>query len=164
MRESVCSLIVYRLEMEMSKMNRNVWKRTWRYVHPAKIQISLRIRAVWSESSLGAFCLDIHWCKVSWCGKRSLWLDCALYARFRRYVVCRCGSNILTCINSIYRKTAKYSENVSLRDELSLAQLLTSRTTPRSTSCVPRLYNDARRAAKGKGRWARIPVRGEFAH
>ena len=36
-------------------MNRNVGKRTFVYVRPAKSQISLRIRAVWSESSLGAF-------------------------------------------------------------------------------------------------------------
>ena len=32
-----------------------VRKRTSGFVRPAKIQISLRIRAVWSESSLGAF-------------------------------------------------------------------------------------------------------------
>ena len=36
-------------------MNRNVRKRTFGHVRPVKIQISLRIRAVWSESSLGAF-------------------------------------------------------------------------------------------------------------
>ena len=36
-------------------MNHNVIKRTFWHVCPAKIQISLRIRAVWSESSLGAF-------------------------------------------------------------------------------------------------------------
>ena len=36
------------------QMNRIVRKRTF-YVRPAKIQISLRIRAVWSESSLDAF-------------------------------------------------------------------------------------------------------------
>ena len=33
-------------------MHRNVRKRTFGHVRPAKIQISLRIRAVWSESSL----------------------------------------------------------------------------------------------------------------
>ena len=38
-------------------MSRNVRKRTLWYMRPAKIQISLRIRAVWSESSLGAFWL-----------------------------------------------------------------------------------------------------------
>ena len=37
------------------KMNRNVRECTFRRVRPARIQISLRIRAVWSESSLGAF-------------------------------------------------------------------------------------------------------------
>ena len=36
-------------------MGRKVRKRTFGHVRPAKIQISLRIRAVWSESSLGAF-------------------------------------------------------------------------------------------------------------
>ena len=36
-------------------MRRDVSKWTFGHVHPAKIQISLRIRAVWSESSLGAF-------------------------------------------------------------------------------------------------------------
>ena len=32
-------------------LNRNIRKRNFRYVRPVKIQISLRIRAVWSESS-----------------------------------------------------------------------------------------------------------------
>ena len=32
-------------------MNRNVRKRAFEYLRPATIQISLRIRAVWSESS-----------------------------------------------------------------------------------------------------------------
>ena len=36
-------------------MSRNVKQRTWEHVRPAKIQISLRIRAGWSESSQGAF-------------------------------------------------------------------------------------------------------------
>ena len=36
------------------QMSRKVRKRTFGHVHPAKIPISLRIRAVWSESSLGA--------------------------------------------------------------------------------------------------------------
>ena len=36
-------------------MSRNVRKRTLAHVRSAKIQIRLRIRAVWSESSLGAF-------------------------------------------------------------------------------------------------------------
>ena len=36
-------------------ISRNVRKRTFIHVRPAKIQISLRIRAVWSESSLGSF-------------------------------------------------------------------------------------------------------------
>ena len=36
-------------------MSRNVSKRTFRHVPPTKIPIRLRIRAVWSESSLGDF-------------------------------------------------------------------------------------------------------------
>ena len=36
-------------------MSRNVRKRTLGYVRPAKIQIILRIYAVWSVSSPGAF-------------------------------------------------------------------------------------------------------------
>ena len=34
-------------------MSRNVRKRTLGYVRPAKIQITLRIHAVWIETSLG---------------------------------------------------------------------------------------------------------------
>ena len=37
------------------RLGRHVRKCTIEHVRPAKIQISLRIRAVWSESSLGAF-------------------------------------------------------------------------------------------------------------
>ena len=37
------------------EMNHSVRKRSFGHVRQAKIQISLRIRAVWSESSLGAF-------------------------------------------------------------------------------------------------------------
>ena len=43
------------LEQFENKMSRNIRKRNFRYVRPAKIQISLLIRAVWSESSLSAF-------------------------------------------------------------------------------------------------------------
>ena len=39
----------------MPYLNRNVRKRTFEHVRPVKIQIRLRIRAVWSETSLGAF-------------------------------------------------------------------------------------------------------------
>ena len=38
-----------------NQFNRIARKRTLEHVRPAKIQIRLRIRAVWSESSLGAF-------------------------------------------------------------------------------------------------------------
>ena len=44
-------------------------------MRPAKIQISLRIRAVWSESSLGAFCIagDVGFLYVD----NEHWLDYA---------------------------------------------------------------------------------------
>ena len=48
-------------------------KRTFGNVRPAKIQIRLRIRAVWSESSLGAFWIAKD--AVSTCGQRRLWSD-----------------------------------------------------------------------------------------
>ena len=51
-------------------------KRTYGHARPAKIQISLFFRAVWSKSSLGTF-LDNQGCKVSWCGQRKRWSDCA---------------------------------------------------------------------------------------
>ena len=51
--------ILMRLESGWTRQHRitepNVRKRTFGHVRPAKIQISLRIRAVWSESSLSAF-------------------------------------------------------------------------------------------------------------
>ena len=38
-------------------MSRNIRTHTLGHMHPVKIQIRLRIRAVWSESSLGVFCI-----------------------------------------------------------------------------------------------------------
>ena len=38
-------------------MSLDVRKRTLGHVYQAKIQISLRIPAVWSETSLGPFCI-----------------------------------------------------------------------------------------------------------
>ena len=46
--------------LQKSNLSLNIRKRTYKHVRTAKIQISLRIRAVWSESSLGAF-LDSQW-------------------------------------------------------------------------------------------------------
>ena len=40
---------------ESLHMNRKDRKRTFRHVRSAKIQVSLRIRTVWSESSLDSF-------------------------------------------------------------------------------------------------------------
>ena len=51
-------------------------KRTFGHVLPAKIQISLCIRTVWSESSLGAF-LDSQGYSVSSWGQLCLWSNCA---------------------------------------------------------------------------------------
>ena len=38
-----------------TRLSHTIRWRIFRNVHPVKIQISLRIRAVWSESSLGVF-------------------------------------------------------------------------------------------------------------
>ena len=40
---------------KIDRINRNVRKRTFGHLHPTKTQISLRMRAVWSESSLSAW-------------------------------------------------------------------------------------------------------------
>ena len=52
-------------------MSHSVRKRIFEHARPVKIQISLCIRAVWSESSQCAF-LDNQSCKVSSCGERRL--------------------------------------------------------------------------------------------
>ena len=56
-------------------MSRSIRKRTSGHVRPAKIQISLRIRAVWSESSLGAFWIvkDAKFLHAA----QADWLDCS---------------------------------------------------------------------------------------
>ena len=77
-----------------NEMNRNVRKRTCRHMRPAKIQISLRIRAGWSESSLGAFWLAMD-AKFPFADNgliRAVWFESSLGAHVRRYVFSRCGS------------------------------------------------------------------------
>ena len=58
----------------------NVKKRSVRHVRPAKIQIRLRSRAVWSESSLGAFWIAIEDSDQTACMRRLVcvfvWLTC----------------------------------------------------------------------------------------
>ena len=83
-------------------MSRNVRKCTFEYVRPVKILIRRRIRAVWSEPSLGIF----------WIAKDAKFLhadnedlsDCA-DAHGRRYVFWRRGSDIdvFLVIFSVYR-------------------------------------------------------------
>ena len=46
--------LLFLFKFRANKWN-NVRKRTFGHMRPAKIQISLRIRAVWSESPLGAY-------------------------------------------------------------------------------------------------------------
>ena len=52
------TLICWKRGETTINLSRNVRKRTFEYVRPAKIQIRLRFRAVWSESSLDAFWID----------------------------------------------------------------------------------------------------------
>ena len=83
------------------EMNSNDWKRNFGHVHPAMIQISLRIRAVWSESSRGI--LESQGGNVSSCGLRSIvrlcgwtrWSESSLGAHVRRYVYSCCVSIII---------------------------------------------------------------------
>ena len=62
------------MEPSCKQCIRNIRKRTFGHVRPAKIRISLRVRAIWSESSMGA------WCKVYSCEQCEQWIfwwDCA---------------------------------------------------------------------------------------
>ena len=52
-KESINNNILLILNLKRESLN--VRKRTFEHVLPAKIHISMRIRAVWSESSLGAY-------------------------------------------------------------------------------------------------------------
>ena len=108
---SVETFIVWLCVVRWENMSLNLKKRTFRSVCPAKIQISLRIRAVWSESSLGAFWIA----KAVKCLREdNEWSDCSnaqsdqssLGAHVRRYVSPHCGSYIFSAHFSII-----YSEN-----------------------------------------------------
>ena len=77
----------------------NSRKRNFWHVRPANIQISLRIREVWSESSLGAFWIakDALFCVCTTKTRISLrkcagWFKSSFSLHVRRYVVSRCGS------------------------------------------------------------------------
>ena len=75
-------LCVFSFNWKAAKPKRE--KRTFGHLSPAKIQVSLLIRAIWSESSLGAFWFakDV----VSACGQWRLQSDCAdvqAYLRLR---------------------------------------------------------------------------------
>ena len=53
----ISSLILSNVIFPNADVSRHVRKRYFRHVRPVKIQISLRIRAAWSESTLGVFCI-----------------------------------------------------------------------------------------------------------
>ena len=69
---NLCFVIILGVSVEPRCLK--TWK-TFEHLRPAKIQISLRIRAVWSESSLSTF--RIARMQSFSCGKRRLWSDCA---------------------------------------------------------------------------------------
>ena len=114
--------VIYKNIMYMS---RNVQKRTLVHVRPAKIQISLRIRAVWSESSLGVF----------WIAKDANFLhadheDSDQTARMRRLIwvfFVRTCQDVrfltfrLICAWSLARK--RIGKNLTLRYEYTAADL-----------------------------------------
>ena len=76
----------------VNRGKRNNWfvkKQSFRHVRPAKIQIRLRISAVWSESSLGAF----------WITKDAKFLhtdneDTDQTAQMRKLIWCSFGANV----------------------------------------------------------------------
>ena len=92
--KSVCWTSIFR------NMSRDVWKRTFKNVRPAKIQISLRIRAVWSESSPCAFWtakdVDNGYLDPTARMRRLIWVFVG-GSHVRTYVLLRYGSYILFC-------------------------------------------------------------------
>ena len=64
-------------------MNRYMRRRTFGHLRQAKFQISLRIRAVWSESSLGAFwiALDAKFLRMDNEDSSSLLLQQILFSK-----------------------------------------------------------------------------------
>ena len=98
---------LYNIFQSKEQMNSNTSKRTFCYVRVAKIQFGLRIRAVWSESSLGAFwrakganffirttktLIRLRGCAG--------WSESSLGANVRRYVFSLCGSNDMAFFTS----------------------------------------------------------------
>ena len=82
-----------------SHLSRNVRKRVFGHVRPAKIQISLRICAVWSEVSLGTLSIAKDSKFIMRTTKTLIrprgctgWFESSLVAYVRRYVVWRCCS------------------------------------------------------------------------
>ena len=79
-------------------MSRNVRKRQFWHVGQTKIQISLRIRAVWSELRC-SYEETLHLCMSKMCPVKILirlcecagWFESSLGAQVRRYVFWRCG-------------------------------------------------------------------------
>ena len=71
--------------------SRNIRKRTFGYVRPAKIQISLRIRAVWSTSSLGAF----------WIANDATFLHASTKTQFR---LRRCAGRFVSSLGAHVRR------------------------------------------------------------
>ena len=77
------------------------------HVRSAKIQIRLRICAVWSESSLCAFWKDLTLSFIMRANKSLIrppgcagWFESSQGAHVRKYVFSRCGSNIKNHISS----------------------------------------------------------------
>ena len=97
------------------KMSRNVKQRTFGQVRPAKIQISLRIRAVWSESSPGAFWYVATDAKFLHADnddsdqttRMHRWLESSMGAHVRSYVLSWCGSNVVY-ICCLYHRPVLY--------------------------------------------------------
>ena len=95
-------ILIYKVSIFKTEMSLNVRKRTFRHVLSAKIQISLRIRAVWSESSLGAFWIAkiakfLHADNEDWSDCADAQADLSLRLAHMSEGVCfamRLGSNV----------------------------------------------------------------------
>ena len=107
-----------------TQLSRNVLKRTFGYVRPAKIHISLRIWTVWSESSMGAFWIakdatffhaDNKDCNQTARMSRLIWVFAA--RNVWRYVFSRCRSIVwlhiccmLSTCTDVFCPVAKFAE------------------------------------------------------
>ena len=110
------------------QLSRNTRKCTFRYVHPAKIQISLNIQAVWSLFS--GCILDSQECKVSSCGHwgfRSDYEDAQ--ADFSLHCMHMSDSIFFLVVAQFFRQTLEYLGVWIVRNSTVLYKIVTTDQT-----------------------------------